>query len=94
MDPAKTIPATVRYEIRIINGPYKFSIKGREFTLEGPHQDIVVLMRMVHSGRLIVDEKIVGVIGDEWNTGSVEFLRLRSFLNDGGVIGLHRDLVC
>ncbi len=91
-DPGKTVPAEVRYELRIQHGPYKFKVAGEQFDV-GVDSDIVVVARVVTSGRMIVEEKIVAVVGDEWRSGCTEFLRLRKFLNDGGVIGLNKDLV-
>jgi hypothetical protein len=90
-DPAKTTPATVRYEIRIISGPQRIILRGKRFDL-GRGQDMPCLVRMILSGRQILDETIVGIIGDEQEVGSANFLDLRKFLSDGGVIGLHRDL--
>jgi hypothetical protein len=40
-----------------------------------------------------MEQTVVGVIGDCWESGVVEFLRIRAFLNSGGVIGLNKDLV-
>jgi len=89
--PGKPIAAEVGYEVGIVNGPYKFTLRGVEFEVESG-QDIVVLQRVTRSGNKRIDEKIVGVIGSEWRTDSREFLNLREFLLAGGVVGLDQNL--
>lgn len=90
-DPGKSTAAELRYEVRLQPGPWKFSIRGVQHEIQSG-RDAVVIMRMVVAGGMVYDERIVGVVGDEWEGASSEFLRLREFMNTGGVIGLHRDL--
>jgi hypothetical protein len=91
-DPAKHVVASVRYEIRVISGPHAFQFRGETVAI-GKDDDIVVLMRITMVRSMATDQTIVGIIGDQWRTGSFEFLHLRNFLSAGGVIGLNRDLV-
>lgn len=91
MDPGKSVAMEIRYEVRIQRGPWKFKIAGIEHEIR-ENRDRALIFRMTMSGRVTFDEKIVGIIGDEHETGCREFLNLRDFLIQGGVIGLHRDL--
>lgn len=94
-DPAKHTASEIRYEVRIIQGPRKFSFRSETIELDA-NDDMTVLVRMtiINSGMSrILDEKIVGIIGSEWRSDARELLNLREFLNAGGVIGLDRDLV-
>lgn len=91
MDPGKSVGATVRYEIMLQPGPWSFKLKGIEFNITA-NNDLVVIVRRTYIDRVIIDEKIVGVIGDEHESGALEFIRLTRFMSNGGVIGLHRDL--
>lgn len=90
-DPAKTTAAQVRYEVRLQLGPEKFKIRGVEHRIDD-RSDACVIVRIITQGRLIMEEKIIGIVGEEHVSSTIEMLRLREFLNDGGVIGLHRDL--
>lgn len=92
-DPAKTTEAQVRYEVRLQPGPWKFEIRGVEHEIK-ERDDACVLVRIITQGGVkIADEKIVGVIGGDRGSSIPEMLRLLAFLNAGGVIGLHRDLI-
>lgn len=91
-DPGKGTQAEIRYQVQIQGGPCKFSISGSEYVIASG-SDVVVMVRTVWSDGFRMDEKIVGVIGGEWASDCVEFIRIRKFMNQGGVIGLHRDLV-
>jgi hypothetical protein len=89
-DPGKTVVATLGYQVRLLEGPSKFHIDGVEHVIpEG--SDCAILVQMWSNSGL-VDEKVVGVIGDEYRNSSLAFHQLRRFLNNGGIIGLHRDL--
>ena len=92
-DPGKTISASVRYEVRLAAGPYSFRIDGVEHKISEQRDAVVLVRRVATTGGRIMEEKIVGVIGDECESGCAEMLRIREFLNDGGVIGLGRDLL-
>lgn len=91
-DPAKHTASEIRYEIRIVQGPRKFQFRSETVELDA-NDDIVALVRMTLVSGRAIDEKIVGIIGSEWRSDPREFMSLREFLNAGGVIGLHRDLV-
>ncbi len=90
-DPGKSIPAEVKYELMLQGGPWRFKIRDVTFEIAAG-SDMAVIVRRVLSAGLIMEEKIVGVIGDEWKGGSIEFMRLRQFLDAGGVIGLNKNL--
>ena len=92
MNPGKSVAAEVSYEVRIQNGPVSFTLKGVKYDLR-TNEDVIVLVKVVTSGQRLISEKIVGVIGDEHRSGTIEFLCLTDFMRRGGVIGLHRDLV-
>jgi hypothetical protein len=91
-DPAKTVAATVRYEIRIVSGPYAFDFRSQAITLD-TGEDLVVLARMTMMGARIMEEAIVGIVGSKFRGDPREFLALRSFLASGGVIGLNKELL-
>jgi hypothetical protein len=91
-DPRVTVAAQVAYEVKLQPGPYKFCIRGVEHVIDF-NRDAVVIVRVICMNGSRMDETIVGVIGDSWEAGVAEFLRIRAFLNAGGVIGLHRDLI-
>jgi hypothetical protein len=91
-DPAKTVAATVRYEIRIVSAPYAFDFQSQTITLAAG-EDLVVLARMTMMGARIMEEAIVGIVGSKFRGDPREFLALRSFLASGGVIGLNKELL-
>ncbi len=91
-DPAKTIPAEVRYEIRCMPAPYKFKLRGVVFENQDERDDITVLVAGTIANRLVYGERIVGVICSELRGDPTELLRLHGFLSAGGVIGLNRDI--
>lgn len=91
-DPRVMVDAQVTYEVKLQSGPCKFHVRGVEHAIN-TNRDAVVVVRSVHMNGTRMDETIVGVIGDPWESGVDEFLRIRAFLNAGGVIGLHRDLI-
>lgn len=90
-DPGKTIGAVIRYEMMLQSGPLRFSLQGVEFDIPAG-SDLPVIVRQVFDGRRLVEEKIVGVVGNEHRQDSREFMNLRSFLNRGGAIGLEETL--
>lgn len=90
-DPGVNVQATLRYEVRLVRGPYRFMLKGVWFALE-ENEDIVCLIEAVTSGITCISETIIGVIGDEGRGGAIQFLKLRAFMVKGGVIGLHQEL--
>jgi len=91
-DPAKHVVAEIRYEIAIIGGPREFEFRSAKIRLTADEQ-IVVLMRVTFMGRDIIDRTVAGIIGDESRLSCQRFLELSRFLRNGGVIGLHRDLL-
>lgn len=91
-DPGKSVPSEVRYQVELANGPCKFTVHGKEFVL-GSGEDAPVLVRTVWSSGFKIEETIVGIIGGRHSFDTREFLKIQSFLNHGGVIGLHRDLI-
>lgn len=95
-DPGIPNTARLRYEVQLVSGPRKFNLNGVTFNVTAGG-DIAVLMRVVEqcSGNrwLLTDETIIGVIGDSCQGGSRELLGLRSFMDAGGVIGLHKELL-
>lgn len=92
MDPGRSVGATVRYEIALQGGPYSFTLKGIGFNI-ATGRDLVVIVRRTYIDRTMMDEQIVGIIGDSHESGTCEFLRLAKFMSNGGVIGLHKDLL-
>jgi len=87
------VAAEVVYEVTIVPAPYAFTLRGVEFRSANDNDDIVVLMRRIWSGGILMEETIVGVIGDEYRGMGLEFLRLRNYVNAGGVIRLNKELV-
>jgi hypothetical protein len=98
MNPGKSTSAELRYEVRLIDGPRQFTVLGVDYDL-AYSDSMTALVRMVAtvgmaSGRYLIEETIVGVIGGRHRTDSgVEMIKLVRFLNAGGVIGLDEYLV-
>lgn len=91
-DPAKHVGASVRYEVTLMSGPGRITLRGEEINLKGG-EDIPVLVRITLMGILIVDRTVIGIIGGPFKGDSREFLNLQRFLSSGGVIGISRDLL-
>lgn len=91
-DPAKTVTASIRYEIRLISGPRTFDFRSESIALDDG-QDLAVLIRTTVMGTRIMDEAIIGIIGSEFRSDSSEFMAIREFLISGGVIGLSKELL-
>lgn len=91
-DPAKTVAATIRYEVRIIYAPRSFDFRGECIALD-KGGDLPVLVRITVMGATVLEEAIVGVIGGAHRWDPREFLSLRAFLASGGIIGLNKDLL-
>jgi hypothetical protein len=91
-DPARHVVSEMRYEVRLASGPLGIRIHSADFSLQGTTDDIAVLVRMTLANGKIVDEKIVGVIGSEYKNDTREFMNLRRFMMNGGVIGIHGDI--
>lgn len=87
-DPAKHAPAEVRYQIELMKFHQVqkiFRIGGGGYQLDDK-DDHVCLVKLIIQNQRITHQEVVGVVGED-------FLNLVDFLNSGGVIGLHRDLV-
>jgi hypothetical protein len=92
-DPARHTAAEIRYELRIVSGPHTINFMSEEIRLASSDEDIAVLMRTTYVGSGILDEKVVAVVGDQWRSQTTEFIHLRNFLKNGGVIGINKDLL-
>jgi len=90
-DPGKGLVAGIRYEIRIIAGPYRLRFRTEDLQIDAG-ADLTVLMRMTLLGHRTIEEVVVGIIGSEFRYETRESVNLVAFLRAGGVIGLSRDL--
>ncbi len=88
----RSTDAQVSYMIALVYGPLKFAIRGQGFEI-GRDSEALVMMRIISAGRMILDRKIVGVIGGESTFDPTVTLNLSRFMSEGGVIGLDPDLV-
>jgi hypothetical protein len=91
MSNCKGIAAEIHYEIRLVSGPASFTLRDVDFTIKSG-SDIVVLARLTVHGRDVVDTRIVGVIGDDFASGTREMIAISRFFAGGGVIGLSQEL--
>lgn len=92
MDPGKNVDAVVRYEVKVMNGPFTLRFRSEEIKVSSGF-DLAVVVRITAIFGKIIDHTVVAIIGSEWRDDSTEFLNLRAFLAGGGVIGLNRDLL-
>lgn len=88
----RSVEAEIRYTVDLASGPLDLRFRGVEFKVKGG-EDILVIRRQILSGSLIVDTKIVAIFGGPGPYDDTEeMLRIRSFMNNGGVIGISREL--
>jgi hypothetical protein len=88
----RSVEAEIHYTVDLASGPLDLRIRGVEFKAKGG-EDILVIRRQILSGSLIVDTKIVAIFGGPgFYDGTEEMLRIRSFMNNGGVIGISKEL--
>jgi len=91
----RSVEAEIRYTVGLQGGPIDIRIRGVEFKVK-IDEDILVIRRQILSHGRIVDTKIVGVLGG-LGSGSYddidEKLRIRDFMNNGGVIGISKELL-
>lgn len=86
----ESVNAEIRYEIRLASSA-TFTIAGKEFSAIG-NDDIAVMVRLTISCGGVIDERIVGVIGDAHLSSARELVILSKFMSAGGVITLSHAL--
>lgn len=96
MDPGKNVTegVEVRYELCLQNPPgdkMDFYTSTQRFEIRS--KDFACIQKIILMNGKIIHQEIVGIIGGTSGMSSEGFLDLMDFMNAGGVIGLHRNLV-
>ncbi len=85
------LSARVRYEVRMVDGPSEFVIRGVSFILKA-NESAFVVVRVTTMREVDIEVKTVGVIGDQYASSSHEGMNLARYMSFGGVIVLNDTL--